>query len=101
VAAEATKVRLDGDRIVQIGKHLDRWHALDTGLFVFTPALFDALDEAQLEGETTLSAGVQRLAARRVMRGVRIGGASWCDVDTLADLRTAESLLAAMKSDPA
>lgn len=98
VAAEATKVRLDGDRIVQIGKHLDSWHALDTGLFVFTPALFDALDEARRGGETTLSAGVQRLAARRAMRGIRIGEAGWCDVDTLDDLRTAESLVAAMEN---
>ena len=74
VAAEATKVRLDGDRIVQIGKHLDAWDALDTGLFVFTSALFDALEDARRDGETTLSAGVQRLAARRMMRGVPIGG---------------------------
>jgi 1L-myo-inositol 1-phosphate cytidylyltransferase len=98
-AAEATKVRLSGDRIVQIGKDLDAWHALDTGLFVFTPALFDALDAAQRCGETTLSAGVQRLASHRRMRGVRIGDAAWYDVDTLDDLHAAESLLAARESD--
>jgi 1L-myo-inositol 1-phosphate cytidylyltransferase len=101
VTAEATKVRLDGDRIVQIGKQLDAWDALDTGLFVFTAALFDALDEARRDGETTLSAGVQRLAARRMMRAVPIGDAAWCDVDTLDDLRLAESLLAAVENDPA
>lgn len=101
VATEATKVRLAGDRIVQIGKHLESWDALDTGLFVFTSALFEALDQARRDGETTLSAGVQRLAARRVMRGVPIGEAAWCDVDTLDDLRAAESLLAARENDPA
>jgi len=101
VAAEATKVRLDGDRIVQIGKHLDAWDALDTGLFVFTSAVFDALEQARCEGDTTLSAGVQRLAARRMMRGVPIGDAAWCDVDTLDDLRAAESLLASAENDPA
>lgn len=95
VAAEATKVKLLGDRIVAIGKSLDEWDALDTGLFVFTPSLFDALEEAQAAGETTLSAGVQRLAARGLMRGVAIGDATWCDVDTLEDLDAAESLFGA------
>ena len=95
VAQEATKVRLDGDRIVAIGKQLETWDALDTGLFVFTPALFDALQEARRNGETTLSAGVQRLAARGLMRAVDIGAASWCDVDTVADVDAAESLFGA------
>ncbi|HJR58715.1 MAG TPA: NTP transferase domain-containing protein [Vicinamibacterales bacterium] len=100
VAEEATKVLLDGDRIVAIGKGLTRWDALDTGLFVFSPALFDALDEAQRAGETTLSAGVQRLAARRLMRGVEIGAATWCDVDTVQDLEIAESLFGATEPEP-
>lgn len=89
---EATRVRLDGDRITAIGKGLTPWHALDTGLFVFTPALFDALREAQQHGETTLSAGVQRLAFRQLMRGAAVVDASWCDIDTPGDLGTAEAL---------
>lgn len=101
IADEATKVQLDGDHIVAIGKNLERWDALDTGLFVFDPALFDALDEAQREGQTTLSAGVQRLAARRLMRGVDIGAATWCDVDTVTDLEVAESLFGAPEPDHA
>ena len=101
IADEATKVALEGDRIVRIGKSLEEWDAVDTGLFVFTAAVFDALDEARRDGETTLSAGVQRLAARRLMRGVAIGDAAWCDVDTLDDLDAAESLLAAVGPEPA
>lgn len=99
VAAEATKVQLDGDRIIAIGKKLTEWDAIDTGLFIFTPALFDALDEARQAGETTLSSGVQRLAARGVMRGVEIGAAAWCDVDTLADLDLAEALFGAIEPE--
>jgi choline kinase len=101
MASEATKVQLDGDRIVAIGKSLEHWNALDTGLFVFTPALFDALEEAGRAGETTLSAGVQRLAARGLMRGVEIDVATWCDVDTLDDLQLAESLFGAAEPEHA
>jgi choline kinase len=94
VAAEATKVSLNGDRITAIGKELGAYDALDTGLFVCAPALFTALDIARQEGDTTLSAGIRQLAARGLMRGADVGGASWCDIDTLADLATAETLLA-------
>jgi len=95
LAAEATRVRMKAGRITDIGKDVEPWDALDTGLFVFSPLLFDALDAAQAEGETTLSAGVQRLAAQGLMRGVDVAGAAWCDVDTVEDLDAAESLLAA------
>jgi len=95
VAAEATQVRLDGDYITAIGKGLGDYDALDTGLFVCAPALFDALTAARASGDTTLSGGIRRLAARRLMRAADVGGASWYDIDTLADLTTAEGLLSA------
>ncbi len=41
---DATKVQVRGDRIVRIGKELDDYNALDTGLFLITPALIEALD---------------------------------------------------------
>ncbi|MBA3296929.1 MAG: NTP transferase domain-containing protein [Acidobacteria bacterium] len=95
MAAEATRVRMRAGCITAIGKDVEPWDALDTGLFVFSPLLFDALETAQAEGETTLSAGVQRLAAQGLMRGADVAGAAWCDVDTVDDLDAAESLVAA------
>jgi choline kinase len=94
VAAEATKVRLSGDRITAIGKTLTTYDALDTGLFVCDPVVFEALRDARQAGDTTLSGGIRRLAARRLMRAVDVGGATWCDIDTIADLENAEDLLA-------
>ena len=93
LAAEATKVRRDGSRIVAIGKDLDDYDALDTGLFVCDPSLFPALDSAVAEADTTLSAGIRRLAQRGAMRAVDVAGAAWFDIDTVADLETAESQL--------
>ncbi len=95
VAAEATKVRLSGDRITAIGKDLDTYDALDTGLFVCAPELFPALEIARLSGDTTLSGGIRQLAARGLMRGADAGPATWCDIDTVDDLASAETLLAA------
>jgi choline kinase len=95
IAREATKVRMSaGERIVAIGKDLVEYNALDTGLFVCAPVLFAALDRSCAAGDTTLSGGIRRLADRGLMRGVDIGNAAWCDIDTVADLEAAETLLA-------
>lgn len=93
IADEATKVRMQEDRIVAIGKDLREYDALDTGMFVCSPAVFAAIDAARASGDTTLSGGIRQLAARGLMRGVDIGHASWYDIDTMADLAVAESLL--------
>jgi choline kinase len=95
IAAEATRVRMKAGRITAIGKNVDPWDALDMGVFVFAPSVFDALEEARAAGETTLSAGVQRLAARGRMIAADVPGASWCDIDTMADLDAAETMVGA------
>ena len=100
VAAEATKVQLSGSRITAIGKQLARYDALDTGLFVCDPSVFLALDAAIAGGDTTLSAGIRRLAERGSMRGVDVAGAAWFDIDTVADLETAESQLTVSRRGP-
>lgn len=84
--AEATKVRLDGDRIAAIGKTVEPFDALDTGVFIFAPSIFDALEESAAAGDTSLSGGVCRLAARGLMRGVDTNGSGWWDIDTVEDL---------------
>ena len=90
-AAEATKVRLADDRITAIGKHVNPFDALDTGVFVFAAPIFTALEESAAAGDTSLSGGVRRLAARGLMRGVDTLGSSWWDVDTVEDLQHLQS----------
>lgn len=94
VAREATKVRLDNGLVVEIGKGLDTYDALDTGLFVCAPNLLDAAAESCASGDTTLSGAVRTLAVRGLVRGVDVGGAPWCDIDTPEDLAAAEALVA-------
>ncbi len=88
---DATKVRLEGDSIVEIGKELSDFDAIDTGVFLATPALFDALERA---GEApSLSQGVAALAAEGRARTVDVSDLPWQDVDTPDDVRAAERKL--------
>lgn len=95
---DAVKVRLSEDgRILALGKTLDDFNAVDTGAFIATPALFEALERkrAQQNGDCSLSDGVSDLA--RVGRAYAhdIGNAWWQDVDDFTALGIAERKLAA------
>jgi 1L-myo-inositol 1-phosphate cytidylyltransferase len=79
---DATKVRCIGDYIIDIGKELTRYDAVDTGMFLCTPAIFSALEQATVNGNCSLSDGMRVLAAKRKLRALDIGDALWQDVDT-------------------
>jgi len=79
---DATKVRLKDDRVVEIGKSLQNYNALDTGMFHCSPALFDWLHVAAMNGNCSLSDGLRLMAQKGTFRGFNIGGAHWQDVDT-------------------
>ena len=78
---DATKVRRRGDRIVDIGKEIEAYDAIDTGMFACTPALFDDLERASIDGNCSLSDGMRRLARGRRLRALEID-APWHDLDT-------------------
>jgi choline kinase len=92
---DATKVRLDEDRIVEIGKMLGTYNALDTGMFLCSPALFGWLEMAAANGNCSLSDGLRLMAAQGRFRGFDIGAAHWQDVDTPAALDYAQQVFPA------
>jgi|SRR5579862_34694 len=89
---DATKVRRDGNRIVDIGKEIANYDALDTGMFLCSPVLFDKLDAATKDGNCSLSDGMRQLARERRLRAMEIGEAHWQDVDTPEALAHAEGV---------
>ena len=92
---DATKVRTQGDDIVAIGKHLDPFDCIDTGMFVGTEGLIKALAAVRQEtGDASLSQGIERLATTRSALALDIGDEYWQDVDTPAMRAVAESWLA-------
>jgi 1L-myo-inositol 1-phosphate cytidylyltransferase len=79
---DATKVRCIADYVIDIGKQLARFDAVDTGMFLCTPAVFSALEQATVNGNCSLSDGMRILAENRKLRAFDIGAAIWQDVDT-------------------
>jgi 1L-myo-inositol 1-phosphate cytidylyltransferase len=96
---DATKVRLEGDSIMAIGKELADYHALDTGIFRITPRLIDALSELNGARGVSLSEGVAHLSSSGRFKVVDVGDEPWIDVDTPAARRAAEMMLARYGDD--
>jgi choline kinase len=92
---DATKVKLEQERIIEIGKALQSYNALDTGMFLCSPALFGWLKKASAKGNCSLSDGLRLMAGDGRFRGFDIGGAHWQDVDTPAALDYAQQVFSA------
>jgi choline kinase len=92
---DATKVaRGPGGRIAAIGKALEDYDCVDTGIFVANPALLEAIEASVAAGGAgSLSEGVQRLADAGVAFAAPIGGRWWIDVDDAAAHARAEATL--------
>ena len=97
---DVTRVHITDGRIQAIGKGLERFNAFDTGAFICSPAVFDALDEGHAAGDGSLSSAVQRIATAGVAGTIDIDDASWVDVDTPAARRQATGLLYGQLAKP-
>jgi choline kinase len=90
---DATRVVLEGSQIRAIGKGIAPWHAIDTGCFLLTQAVFEALRAVPEAEPKTVSSAMRQLAARGALWATPIEDVAWADVDTPADRRLAEQLL--------
>jgi choline kinase len=89
---DVTKLRREGDHIVAIGKEIPEYDAYDTGMFLCSPELFDALESAKKDGNCSLSDGMRILGRSGRLRAFDIGDAFWQDVDTPEALSYTESI---------
>lgn len=92
---DATRVALDGDRIVRIGKMIEPFDATDTGVFLMTAAIHDAIrDSIRQGGVGSLSGGVQILADAGKAQVYDVGERWWLDVDEPLSYSQAEAYFA-------
>jgi 1L-myo-inositol 1-phosphate cytidylyltransferase len=92
---DVTRVMCSNGRIQHIGKVIREFNAIDTGVFLCTPVIFDALEASQAAGDDSISGAMNVLARRDQARVFDIQGRLWLDVDDPATLDKAETLLSA------
>ncbi len=89
--ADVTKVLVEDDRILDIGKTITRYNAFDTGIFLCTPTLFNALEESIDQGDSSLSGGIRKMASKQKASVFDIGNRSWIDIDDEAAFTRAKT----------
>jgi len=94
---DVTKVWVENGRIRDIGKTIPVYNAFDTGIFLCTPALFDALEESIADGDASLSGGIRQMARKQKAHVFDIGNRSWIDIDDDAAFTKAQQLFASIK----
>lgn len=94
---DATKVVVGSEgAVVEIGKDLRWWNAVDTGIFRLDPVVFEATDYLiRKEGRGLELSRVVRLFTeeRDPFATCDVTGLFWADVDTLEDYRAVERLM--------
>jgi CDP-L-myo-inositol myo-inositolphosphotransferase len=90
---DATKVKIQNNTVTGIGKKIKEFNGLDAGIFLCSPAIFNAIKKSSLKGDNTLSGGIRVLARKRKVKAFDIKGSYWIDVDNESMLKKAESVL--------
>ena len=91
---DVTRVAVDENKVVRIGKGLEPFNGVDTGIFFCTPAILEALDRSiSQNGDSSLSGGVGELAVSGKVNVFAIQGRFWIDVDDPDSMDRAEQAL--------
>jgi len=90
---DVTKVWINNRRIKKIGKALESYNGVDTGIFLCSSKIFDALKVSISKGKYALSSGNQVLSDWGKLKPVDITGKFWIDVDDKIALKKAKEVL--------
>jgi len=87
---EATKVKIEQNRVVDIGKSIKDYHGFDTGFFVLSPEIFKTAEELVSSKRVVELSEIVKKAGLKVSF---VNGYFWMDVDTPQDLTKARKFL--------
>jgi 1L-myo-inositol 1-phosphate cytidylyltransferase len=90
---DVTRVKSRDGRIQRIGKVIREFDSFDTGVFLCTPIIFDALEESEARGDDSISGAMNVLAGWNKAHIFDIRERLWVDVDDPAAYEKAERLL--------
>jgi choline kinase len=93
---DATRVLADDGIILEIGKQLRTWNAVDTGVFNMTPDVFPVIEGLMLRQQ--LDVGISDIVTYMAANGqpfmaCDVSGMFWADVDTAEDYESVNTLL--------
>ena len=95
---DVTRVLVEDNRILDIGKNIKKYNAYDTGIFLCSPAIFSAIEESLDNDDSSLSGGIRVLAGKGKAKTFDIKEDYWIDVDDEKTYKLAEKkLLATLK----
>ncbi len=90
---DVTKVDVQNNNIVDIGKNINKYNAFDTGIFLCSPVIFNAIEESSHNGANSLSDGIKLLASKQKAKTFDIQDSYWIDVDNESMFKKAETKL--------
>lgn len=90
---DVTKVLVEDNRILDIGKDIKKYNAYDTGIFLCSPAIFIAIEESLHNNDSSLSGGIRVLASKGKAKAFDVKDDYWIDVDDEKTFKKAESKL--------
>ena len=98
---DVTRVRVKNGKICDIGKGMTNFNGFDTGIFLCSSAIFEALEQnREKDGDTTLSGAIRVLAEDGHAKAIS-SNSFWIDVDDPAAFKRAEkALLSRLRDKP-
>lgn len=90
---DVTKVLIEDNRIIDIGKGIKNYNAYDAGIFLCSPAIFNGIEKSLSTGDDSLSGGVKELASRGKAKTFDIKDNYWINVDSEETIKKAERKL--------
>jgi len=97
---DVTKVIVENNKIVDIGKNIKKYNAWDTGIFLCSSAIFSAIEESSGNDDASLTGGVRVLAKKGKVKILDIRDGFWIDVDDEDAFTKAEGKLLANLDKP-
>ena len=80
---DATKVNVQGGRIIDIGKEIAVYNAIDCGIFRLTPRFYDSMRKQLLNDRESISDAIKDLIRNNDMDAVYMQeNEQWFDIDT-------------------
>ena len=90
---DATKVKVGGEKINDIGKSIKDSNAFDTGFFILNSSEFNNVSKLSVRKKLSLTEVIQELVQQKKLYFIEVSEDSWFDIDTNQDLLKAKNYL--------